>query len=183
MSAERTNFESFYREERGRMAGYVRRLVRGMSEADEEDIIQDVMLNVWSAADVTLPIGRLSSYIYQSLKNRVIDLSRKKTADISIDAPAGGRDGDSLINLLSDARYDIAGESERREISDMLFDALDMLKQEEREIIVMTEFEDRSFAECSEIFGEPVGTLLSRKSRALKKVRGILGESELYMED
>ena len=183
MSADRNSFESFYREERGRMAGYVRRLVQGMSEADEEDIIQDVMLNVWSAADVTLPIGRLSSYIYQSLKNRVIDLSRKRTADISLDAHAGGEGADTLLDLLADARYDIAGGSQRQEMSDLLFDALDTLRRGEREIIVMTEFEDRSFAECAEIFGEPVGTLLSRKSRALKKVRVLLGESELYMED
>ena len=182
MSAGESNLESFYRRERGRMAGYVRGMLGGMAEIDEEDIVQDVMLNVWSAADVTLPIGRLSSYVYQSLKNRVVDIARSRKPDLSFDAPSGDGDG-TLLDLLADVRYDAAEGAERERMSDMLFDALDALKSAEREIIVLTEFEGKSFAECAVIFGEPVGTLLSRKSRALKKVRALLEESELYMEE
>lgn len=182
MSADESNFESFYRRERGRMAGYVRGMLRGMADIDEEDIVQDVMLNVWSAADVTLPLGRLSSYVYQSLKNRVIDAARSRKPDLSFDAPAGDGGG-TLLDLLADVRCDAAEGAERERISDILFDALDELKPGEREIIVLTEFEGKSFAECAAMFGEPVGTLLSRKSRALKKVRVMLEEYELYMEE
>ena len=164
------------------MAGYVRGMLGGMAEIDEEDIVQDVMLNVWSAADVTLPIGRLSSYVYQSLKNRVIDAARSRKPDLSFDAPAGDGDG-TLHDLLADVRYDAAEDAERERMTDALFDALDRLKSAEREVVVLTEFEGKSFAECASIFGEPVGTLLSRKSRALKKVRAMLEESELYMEE
>ena len=165
------------------MAGYVRGMLRGFSDIDEEDIVQDVMLNVWSAADVTLPLGRLSSYVYQSLKNRVIDAVRSRKKDVSFDAPSGGDGTGTLLDLLADVRYDTAADIERERMSDMLFDALDELKPAEREIVVLTEFEGKSFAECSDIFGEPVGTLLSRKSRALKKVRAMIEESELYMEE
>ena len=183
MSSRNGDVEAFYAKERGRMAGYVRSMLGGMTEIDEEDIVQDVMLNVWSAADVTLPLGRLSSYVYQSLKNRVIDAARSRRKSISLDAPAGGDNRGTLHELLEDVLYDAAEKAEREELSGLIFETLDMLKPAEREIIVLTEFENRSFSECAEIFGEPVGTLLSRKSRALKKVRALLGEYEFITED
>ena len=71
----------------------------------------------------------------------------------------------------------------KREIREKLFAALDLLKRKEREIIILTEFENKSFAECAELYQEPVGTLLSRKSRALKKVREILVEMNMDTED
>jgi DNA-directed RNA polymerase specialized sigma24 family protein len=40
-----------------------------------------------------------------------------------------------------------------------------------------------SFKECSRILGEPVGTLLSRKSRALKKMENILHQIGFSKED
>lgn len=166
------------------MTSFVRRLINDTAERDSEDVVQEVMLGIWDAADVTLPLDRLSSYVYRSLRNKVIDIIRGRKNNISFDAPAGDKNGSETIgSLLPDLRYDAAGDLEKAEIREMLFDAIDSLKKSDREIIVLTEFENRSYDECSRILGEPVGTLLSRKSRAMKKVRNILNEIDFDMGD
>ena len=46
----------FFALERSRLVGYVRRLIDDAAERDGEDIVQDVALNLFSRADVTVPI-------------------------------------------------------------------------------------------------------------------------------
>ena len=53
---------------------------------------------------------------------------------------------------------------------------LDRLPQAQRDVFVMNEFEDMSFKEISEITGEGINTLLSRKRYAVTYLRGQLRE-------
>jgi DNA-directed RNA polymerase specialized sigma24 family protein len=48
---------------------------------------------------------------------------------------------------------------------------LDSLNKEQRAVIIATEFDDRPFRELSKEWEIPIGTLVARKSRALKKIR------------
>ena len=95
------------------MVSYVRRLITDASDRDGEDIVQDVMLGLWDAADVSLPVERLSSYIYRSLKNRVIDVMRSRREHLSANAPLSGEGGGTIGDLLADTRYDIADDMEK----------------------------------------------------------------------
>ena len=61
-----------------------------------------------------------------------------------------------------------------------LAEALDDLPEEQRQVFVMHELEGKSFEEISEITGEPVNTLLSRKRYAVLFLRDQL--RELYEE-
>ena len=55
-----------------------------------------------------------------------------------------------------------------------LFQAIDSLNDQARAIIIETEFNGRSFRELADQWKIPIGTLLARKSRALKKIRELL---------
>lgn len=48
-----------------------------------------------------------------------------------------------------------------------------------REVIVLREFEDLEYAEIAQIMAVPVGTVMSRLSRARDKLRGVLSQSNL----
>jgi len=48
-----------------------------------------------------------------------------------------------------------------------------------REVIVLREFEDLEYAEIAKIVGVPVGTVMSRLSRARDKLRSVLSPSHL----
>jgi RNA polymerase sigma factor (sigma-70 family) len=175
MKAEmsRKRIADFFKAEYGRMVGYVRRLIDDVAERDAEDVVQDVILNVFDLVDVEI-LEDISAYVYRSLRNKVIDLMRKRRGTVSLDAPLS--DDLSLYDLLSDVRYDASSEVEKREIRQMIFEAIDNLTDEQRAIVIMTELEGRTFRQISERWGVPLGTLLARKSRAMKKLRAALSE-------
>ena len=164
------------------MVAFVKKLVNDVSDRDGEDIVQDVILSVWNSADAS-PVENLSSYVYRSLRNRVIDAFRIKKDDVSANEEIRGNPGVTISDFLCDLKYSIEEESERKEVSRLIFEALDLHRPPEREIVCLTEFEGKSFRDCSLILNEPVGTLLSRKSRALKKMENILHQIGFSKED
>jgi RNA polymerase sigma factor (sigma-70 family) len=180
---KKSRISEFYRKEKNRMVSYVRSLITDVSDRDGEDVVQDVMLKVWDAADITFPLDKLSAYTYRSLKNRVIDLMRKGKRELSLNSTYGDDETSSLQDLLVDMRYDAESDVVQGEMREMLYAALDTISKAERDIVVLTEFEGKTFAECSDLLGEPAGTLYSRKSRAMQKIRLLCEESFLFEEE
>jgi RNA polymerase sigma factor (sigma-70 family) len=145
-----------------RLVGFVRAWIADSAERDAEDVVQDVIENMFERADVTAPIADLSAYLYRSLRNRVIDLYRRP------------RRAAELPEELSDLRYEASEELDREETREELFAAIDELPQAQREVLVATELEGRSFKELAAEWNTPIGTLLARKHRAVRALRETL---------
>jgi len=62
-------------------------------------------------------------------------------------------------------------------------ETLEELPDEQREVFVLHEFEDRSFKEISEITGEKINTLISRKRYAILYLRENLNELYEQLND
>ena len=165
----------FFRNNYRALVGFVRSLIDDCSQQDGEDIVQDVMVNLFDSADVTRPIQNLTGYLYSALRNRIIDIMRTRKKTLSLDA---GLDEDdetvSLKDLMRDPGKDALGHLEEKDRRKALFSAISALTEDERAIVVATEFDDRSFKELAEEWEVPIGTLLSRKSRALKHIKELL---------
>ena len=171
---QRPKLVEFFRSEYGRLVGYVRRMIDDAAERDGEDIVQDVMLNAFNLADLNAPIENVSAYLYQSLRNRVVDYLRKrKSGTLSLEELVLEESDLKLGDLLYDADNNPVVEFERREMLHFLFEVIDTLNEEQRAVLIETEFEGRTFKELAKEWGVPVGTLLARKSRALAKIRKI----------
>jgi len=168
----------FFREEHARLVGFVRRWLDGAAGEDAEDIVQDVALNLFGRADVTAPVRDLSAYVYRALKNRVIDFIRRKKRVLSLDNPAGGDRGPALADVVRDETSGVQSRLEGEELRTRLYRALDSLKPEDRGIIIATDFDGWTFQDLAEEWDVPLGTLLARKARALKKIKAILEASE-----
>lgn len=151
----------FLRREREALIGYVRRRIDDTAEQDAEDIVQDVILGLFDRADPAIPVQNLAAYIYQALRNRIVDVFRKRrdTSDLS--------DSD----VAAPAADDPLRTTETKEMMDGVFRAMEDLTPGDRDIIVATEFEGRAFKDLADEWGVPLGTLLARKSRALEKIR------------
>lgn len=173
----------FFDAERGRLVGYVRRWLSDIAEEDAEDIVQEVALNIFDRGDVTAPIRNLAAYVYRALKNGIIDHIRQKKPEVSLDAPRAEAGALSLAGLLKDEADAPETQVERRELQERLARALDALKPEDRGIILATDFDGWTFAELAEEWDVPLGTLLARKSRALKKIRKFLEASEKSVKE
>ena len=59
-----------------------------------------------------------------------------------------------------------------------LEEALGRLSESDRRIVHLRHFTGLSFARIAEILGEPLGTVLARQHRALKKLRQYLGAEQ-----
>ena len=182
MAAEKgqSRLVNFFRDEYDRLVGYTRRLIDDTAERDGEDIVQEVMTNVFNVADVTIPIENLAAYLYQSLRNRVLDYLRKRRPEMmSLDEELFDGSDLSLTDLIPDPAGDALDLFEKQEMLHHLFSAIELLGEDEKAIIFETEFEGRSFKELSTEWDTPLGTLLARKSRALEKVRLMLFDFEI----
>jgi RNA polymerase sigma factor (sigma-70 family) len=177
--SRKTKLAEFIKIERLKLIRYVQRLIDDASDRDGEDIVQDVLLSIFNMADVSIPIENLAAYIYRSLRNRVVDiLKKKKYETVSYDEIYSDNNS-SLGNILHDRRYNTALEIEKKDTSDYIFSVIDSLENDYKEIIYLTEFEGKSFKEISDEFDIPIGTLLSRKSRAITKIKEKLNLTNL----
>jgi RNA polymerase sigma factor (sigma-70 family) len=167
----------FFDKERRKLIAYVRYRIDDTAAQDGEDIVQEVMLNIFEKADITVPIENLASYVYQSLRNRITDIFRGKQEEaISLSAPLRDGHEETLADVLADTRNDTSHQVEKNDLVRRLHQALDALEDEEKAVIVETEFNDRPFQELSLEWDIPLGTLLARKSRALAKIKKIMNE-------
>lgn len=162
----------FFGSENRKMVNFIKKRIADESYRDAEDILQDVMLKVMDMADLNLPLEKLSSYIYTALRNKVIDALRTRKQNISLDEP-GAVDELALKGLINEGlRAD--SDMEQKEYYSQIYKAIDELNDEEKAIVIVTDFEGLTFREIAEEWDVPIGTLLSRKKRALDKIKNIL---------
>ena len=170
--------EAAVKTERRRLLDFIRRRVR--SEADAEDILQDVFYQLAASDSIAEPIEQLTSWLFTVARNKIIDWYRKKKPEsIPVEIP----DNDArlgLSDLLLDPRQNPDDVYARSILWDTFGDALEELPDNQREVFVLHEFEGRSFKEIAELTGEPINTLLSRKRYAVLFLREQL--RELYDE-
>lgn len=165
-SPRHTAADRFFTREKENLKAYIRSRIDLRDHLTAEDIIQDVALNVFTKLDPELPIRRLASYVYASLRNRIIDLMRKRREPTqSIDAE---NTGDWLTEGPETVEFDDPDPLETG--LGIMYVALDRLSPEQVRIIRSTELEGRSFRELSEEMKIPVNTLLSRKHRAMARL-------------
>ena len=162
MSAEtqKRRIAGIITQEWNRLVRYVRSQIQDTADRDAEDVVQDVIEHLFEKADLTEPIADLSAYLFRSLRNRVVDLYRSKRA------PMG-----ELSYEIADLRYDAEETMDREEAQEALEEAIGELPRLQRDVLVATELEGRSFRELAKEWQTPIGTLLARKHRAIQALR------------
>ena len=172
---QKNRVADFFRSERRRLIFYVQKWIDDTAERDGEDIVQDVALSIFSQADITAPIENLSAYIYRALHNRVADLIKKrKLRVISLDSGQIRPRNFSLSALIFDLRDNAEKQLDQKEMHRRLYEAIGNLNDKDRAVVIATELEGRTFKELARQWEIPVGTLLARKHRAVKKIRKLL---------
>jgi RNA polymerase sigma factor (sigma-70 family) len=93
----------------------------------------------------------------------------------------GGEEGPLMLeDILPSLTRSPEDEYMRGVIWEAIEASLEELPEAQREVFIMNEFEDMSFKEISEITGEGINTLLSRKRYAVTYLREQL--RELYTQ-
>ena len=117
--------------------------------------------------------GEVRSWLYgiasNMLRTRLRSEGRARRAFARAAAVAVTEEPDPT-DLVDDADQ-IAGEEE------VLRRALEQLRRDDREVLVLFAWEERSYAQIAETLGIPIGTVRSRMSRARGRLRELLGDT------
>ena len=160
----RTKLTVALQKDYGRLVGFVKkRLTATVQGHDAEDVLSDVVITMLERADLLTEIENVTAYLFTALANRITDLLRRKR-----ELPLPDDELDMVEPIAPE-------DTERRMILDQALNALSLA---ERTVWLAIELDGYSFQELAELWDEPIGTLLSRKSRATKSLRRMLGEDK-----
>ncbi|MGB3585455.1 MAG: sigma-70 family RNA polymerase sigma factor [Tunicatimonas sp.] len=158
--------------ERPRLLSFIQQRIPDREEA--EDILQDVFYQFTEAYRTVKSIDRVTSWLFTVARNKITDRYRKKKPRSFSEQSASFTEGETSLRLedmLSDLSSHPESELMRSVIWHAIEEALEEMPEDQREVFVMHEFEDRSFKEISAITDAPVNTLLSRKRYAVLFLR------------
>ena len=183
MTAEdKIRIEKLIEEEQGRLLGFIRRRVD--DEEDARDIAQDVYFQLTAGFNDIRSVTSLTSWLFTVARNRITDYFRKNRPETFSAKTIKGADTDGTPLMLEDILPALTRSPEDEYMRGVIWEAietgLERLPEAQREVFVLNEFEDMSFKEISELTGEGINTLLSRKRYAVTFLREQL--LELYTQ-
>ena len=132
---------------------YARALVGDRDSAD--DLVQDTLERAVRKFHLWRP-GDLRAWLFSIMHNVFVNQlrSRRIPASQEVDENLAGDDDPSGATALRDLERGLAA-----------------LSAEQREVLLMVGLEDLSYAQASRALGVPMGTVMSRLSRAREKLR------------
>lgn len=165
-------FSALYRKHQGRVYRFA--LLMSGSAHTAEEVTQEVFLVMIRDADRYDPSrGSLLSYLLGVARNHVLRILERERAYIHLVEESEGIEVVPLAQLI--ARDDPLGNCTRNELISLVRRAVMALPIRYREVVVLCDFEEQSYAEAAVALDCPVGTVNSRLHRGhallLKKMR------------
>jgi|SRR3569623_1090163 len=139
-----------------------------------DEIVQDSWANLHQARFRYLPQASFRTYLYQIARNRLIDQLRQQSRVVLAAEFGQSEDDNDVFNALVDAAYQSdSPESalEKKQQVEELRSAIRSLPDEQREALVLQQFNGLSLEEISELVEAPVETVKSRLRYAMRKLR------------
>jgi RNA polymerase sigma-70 factor (ECF subfamily) len=149
---------------------HLRRFARALTgdAALADDLVQDCVERALRKQHLFDETRSLRTWLFTILRNLFISgLRRNGRAGVSksVDDIQAGEDA-------------VRPEQESRLALSDIVTALDRLPSAHREVLLLVALDDMSYREIAEVTGVPVGTVMSRLSRARLSLRSILEEGE-----
>lgn len=134
---------------------------------DAQDIMQDTYVQIRASAHLYKKQGKPLAWIFTIAKN--LCLMKLRTT---------GKTSDTPLEELEDSNYLASSEQVQTEDRIVLQTALEILKEEEREIVILHAVSGMKHREIAKNLGMPLSTVLSKYNRSLKKLKKYLLSKE-----
>jgi len=167
------DIEEIVSKNKSKLFNFIRKSV---TDAEAEDILQDVFFQLTEAYQLMKPIENVSAWMYRVAKNKITDLFRKKKP-IYVDMREKPDEESRFLTIINDTYPNPDDELLRQYLVEEIENAIDELPESQQEVFVQHEIEGLSFKEISAKNGASVNTLLSRKRYAVLSLREKLKEA------
>ncbi|MBU2649907.1 MAG: sigma-70 family RNA polymerase sigma factor, partial [Bacteroidetes bacterium] len=153
MATTTLSIENIIGETRERLLGFIIRNTG--SEADAEDILQDVFFQLVDGYDQIRSYESTASWLFAVARNKIADYFRKKYYRQETDFINPAATGDDDTPLMLDEIIPDFGPGPDEELFKELIwekveEALNLMPADQRDVFVLNEFEDMSFRVMSE---------------------------------
>lgn len=140
------------------------------SHEDTEDLLQTIFLKCYQNLRDFDQRLKFSSWIYRIAHNETVSFFRAKQI-----RPEGQLIDDSeAILAIVKSNLDVERDVNTRIDSDRLRRAMDTLPEKYRDVLILRFFEERDYADISDILQVPMGTVATLINRAKKRLREII---------
>jgi RNA polymerase sigma-70 factor, ECF subfamily len=134
------------------------------NDEDAEEIVQEAMIRVWTAAPRWRPDAAIKTWIYRITVNLCLNRRRQKRFAPLDEAGDYPDPAPSAIDLL-----------ERQQVDKLVANAITGLPARQRAVLVLTYYEGLSNAETAETMGTSISSVESLLVRAKRQLRDQLG--------
>jgi RNA polymerase sigma-70 factor (ECF subfamily) len=177
--ADRAAFATLYQRTSAQLLGVVLRIQRDRALA--EDVLQEVFVNIWRAADSFDPVrSQPMTWLASVARNRAIDsLRRRETQPVFESTSRFGPDGDD-VDLLDQMPSDVPGP---QDLLGLMTQAravkrcLGSLSGEQQQCIALAFYQGLSHAEVATHLQQPLGSVKSWVRRGLLSLKTCLQRS------
>jgi RNA polymerase sigma-70 factor, ECF subfamily len=135
-----------------------------------EDLVQEAFMRVYRAADTYEPTAKFSTWFYTIVTNLCLNYKRTRARD-RLRLLSGGGEGDAQLEEIAaaeEAEHDSLDVEERTRV---VRAALDELPDNQRMVLILSRYEDKSYEEIAEILDTTVPAIKSLASRARTTLR------------
>ena len=154
-----------------RYGGLVWSLARRAAPSDAEDAVQEIFLDLWkSAARYDLEMGSEITFVATIARRRLVDRRRQR---------ARRPETESMAQSVVDTAVSPSVPPELGAEAALAARALDQLRPEQRQVLILTACHGLSHEEVASTTGMPLGTVKAHARRGLIRVREVLGEPPL----
>ncbi|MBO6513354.1 MAG: sigma-70 family RNA polymerase sigma factor [Phycisphaerales bacterium] len=161
---------------RGLVDAYSRRVfAMARSRLNDDDLAEEITQSVFVTVATKLcqdgynEQGRFEPWLFRITMNRVRDEFRRRKRHAKPTDPT---------HLQDTRTQDEPSTNQPTQSNHSLKDAISQLNETDREIIELRHHGQLSFKQISELLNQPVGTLLARHHRALKKLKAMLNPDD-----
>ena len=161
---DRNAFSNIFKHFAPRLKSFFVKL--GCIETQAEEIIQEVMIAVWTKSSTYARTkSSVSTWIYTIAKNKRIDKIRKETkhntveSDDSLEIPVPSRQEEQIFSS---------------EVTEKIHHSLKFLPKEQAELLKLSYFYEKTHSDIARDLSLPLGTVKSRIRLALSKMKNIV---------
>ena len=135
---------------------------QGVSHFEGEDLVQETYLRLWNYRREYAPTAKLSTFLFLLARQVRIDALRRQTRRERREED-WGKEQPSAVPSAACEREDVRW-------------AVSRLSEPLREVVELGVFQELPYAEVAEILGIPVGTVKSRMSTAIRRLKEVFDD-------
>ena len=154
--------------------GLIRSVIKKITGSYNEDIEQEVYIKTWKNMDNYQEQGKFSSWLSTLTANVCRDYFKSKQHIMETKQVSGEEILDKV--KVGGRQEEVIDAKKRQKI---ILKAVDDLPRKMRQVVILFEFEEKSYEEISKKLGLPVGTIKSR----LFNARKILSEKLKFLKE